>query len=138
MNLKQRMVALEKFNESSTNINEDVGSEEELRRGSVFLISMKAGGVGINLVAASTVFIVDPWWNAAVEDQCINRIHRIGQNAKLVRVRKFMVESTVEEKIVALQKRKKDMAGEVLNDGAGSKFSDSKPTLEDFKILFGR
>eukprot|EP00957_Ditylum_brightwellii_P180180 13724628-Ditylum_brightwellii.AAC.1 len=71
---------------------------------------MRAGGVGINLVAASTVFIVDPWWNSAVEDQCINRIHRIGQTADVVRVRKFVVSDSVEEKIVSLQRRKKDMA----------------------------
>ena len=77
------------------------------KRGSVFLVSMKAGGIGLNLVAASSVFIVDPWWNQAIEDQCINRIHRIGQQAKVVRVRKFIVTDSVEEKIVNLQGRKK-------------------------------
>ncbi|EED91410.1 predicted protein [Thalassiosira pseudonana CCMP1335] len=68
---------------------------------------MKAGGVGLNLVAASSVFILDPWWNASVEDQCVNRIHRIGQKAEVVRVRKFVVTDSVEEKIVSLQGKKK-------------------------------
>lgn len=107
---------------------------------SVFLASMKAGGVGINLVAASCVFIVDPWWNAAIEDQCINRIHRIGQMAKVVQVRKFVVEDSVEEKIVSLQRRKKDIANEILSDSAdrSGAFNGSKPTLDDFKLLFER
>ena len=69
-------------------------------------MSMKAGGVCINMVAASSVFIVDPWWNAAVEDQCVSRIHRIGQMADVVRVRKFVVKGSVEEEIVLLQAEK--------------------------------
>ena len=132
MTLKERMNVLDKFNHCQ------VHHEENNKRGSVFLASMKVGGVGINLVAASTVFIVDPWWNAAIEDQCINRIHRIGQNASVVRVRKFIVQDSVEEKIVFLQKRKKDMASEILSGKEdGGAFTDSKPSIEDFKILFG-
>lgn len=73
-----------------------------------------------------------------MEDQCVSRIHRIGQSAKVVRVRKFVVNESVEERIVLLQRRKKDMACKVLsdvnNDGA---LPSSTPTLEDFKILFG-
>lgn len=77
--------------------------------------------------------------NAATEDQCINRIHRIGQTAEIVRVRKFVVQDSVEEKIVAMQKRKKDMAGEVLGSSRmGGIISVFKPTLDDFKILLGR
>merc|ERR1712238_184374 len=87
----------------------------EVHRGSVFLVSMKAGGCGLNLVAASSVFIADPWWNAAIEDQCISRIHRIGQKAEQVRVRKFVVSDSVEEKIVALQNTKKGMASAILD-----------------------
>jgi DNA repair protein RAD5 len=109
--------------------------------GSVLLVSMKAGGVGLNLVAASTVFIADPWWNAAVEDQCINRVHRIGQTADKVRVRKFYVFNSVEERIVKLQGRKNAMSREVLCDdedktGDGPKGAGMRPTLDDFKILF--
>ncbi len=104
----------------------------------VFLISMKAGGVGINLVAASTVFIVDPWWNAAVEDQCIHLIHRIGQRAKVVRVRKFVTENTVEEKIVQLQQTKKQMASGILDINSSKSSSiQAQPTLSDFKNIFG-
>ena len=98
---------------------------------------MKAGGVGINMTAASSVFIADPWYNAAVEDQCVSRIHRIGQQAEIVRVRKFVVKDSVEERIVLLQRRKKDMACEVLSDvNADGVLSNSAPTLDDFKLLF--
>ena len=140
MTLKERMDVLNNFqSEKETSPSFCSKRNSDICRGSVFLASMKAGGVGINLVAASSVFIVDPWWNAAIEDQCINRIHRIGQAAKIVRVRKFIVEDSVEEKITTLQKRKKDMASEILSSGEeGGAFTDSKPTLDDFKILFRR
>ena len=144
MRLKERVAALYQFTTSKAKgapvrRGEDPGSEE-IVRGSVFLASMKAGGVGINLVAASSVFIVDPWWNAAIEDQCINRIHRIGQKAPIVRVRRFVVADSVEEKIVRLQQKKKSMANDILDaDAEGSDpSSGSKPTLDDFKILLGR
>mmetsp|Transcript_40985 Transcript_40985/g.80203 ORF Transcript_40985/g.80203 Transcript_40985/m.80203 type:complete len:102 (-) Transcript_40985:52-357(-) len=98
---------------------------------------MRAGGVGLNLVSASAVFIADPWWNAAVEDQCISRIHRLGQTAKLVRVRKFIVEDSVEERIVQVQLRKKDVANDLLKDqGSVNEASGGSATLNDFKLLF--
>ena len=108
------------------------------KRGSVLLLSMKAGGVGLNLVQASSVFIIDPWWNSAIEDQCIMRCHRIGQTAKMVRVRKFVVQGSVEEHIISLQERKKSMVGQVLSDNTGETLENgNKVTLQDFKILFG-
>lgn len=74
-------------------------------------------------------------WNQAIEDQCINRVHRIGQQAKTVRVRKFVVADSVEEKIVSLQGMKKGMANTILElDGDNC----TKPSLDDFKLLFGR
>jgi len=101
------------------------------------LISMKAGGVGLNLVAASSVFIVDPWWNAAVEDQCVDRIHRIGQSAKKIYVRKFFVSNSIEERILELQKRKRDVAQAALRDkGTAGTDGISRPSMDDFKILF--
>lgn len=75
----------------------------------IFLISIKAGGVGLNLTEADYVFILDPWWNPAVEQQAIDRSHRIGQQ-KNVFIYKFISKDTVEEKIVALQNRKKSIA----------------------------
>ena len=87
----------------------------------------------------TSILFVQPWWNASVEDQCINRVHRIGQTADLVRVRKFIVEDTVEERIVELQRRKKDMASSVLSDvGKDGKLSNATPTLDDYKLIFGK
>ncbi len=75
----------------------------------LFLISLKAGGVGLNLTGADYVFMLDPWWNPAVEKQAINRAHRIGQD-KNVFVYKFITRDTVEEKILLLQQRKTTLA----------------------------
>ncbi|NUP06874.1 MAG: SWF/SNF helicase family protein [Polyangiaceae bacterium] len=75
----------------------------------VFLISLKAGGTGLNLVEADTVIHYDPWWNPAVEDQATDRAHRIGQT-KPVFVHRLIAKDTVEEKIVALQKKKAVLA----------------------------
>lgn len=81
--------------------------EDEKTR--VFLISIKAGGVGLNLTEADYVFILDPWWNPAVEQQAIDRTHRIGQT-KNVFIYKFITKDSVEEKILALQQRKLSVA----------------------------
>ena len=83
----------------------------------VFLISLKAGGVGLNLTAADTVIHYDPWWNPAVEAQATDRAHRIGQD-KPVFVYKLICAGTVEEKIQALQQRKADLAHAVLEGGS--------------------
>ena len=74
----------------------------------VFLISLKAGGVGLNLTGADTVIHFDPWWNPAVEDQATDRAHRIGQS-KIVTSYKLITRDTVEEKILALQNRKREI-----------------------------
>lgn len=79
----------------------------------VFLISIKAGGVGLNLTQADYVFILDPWWNPAVEQQAIDRTHRIGQDKKVF-IYKFISKDTVEEKILALQRRKKSLASSLI------------------------
>jgi hypothetical protein len=80
---------------------------------SVFLISLKAGGVGLNLTAADYVFLLDPWWNPAAEAQAIDRAHRIGQK-KTVFTYKFISKETVEEKILSLQQRKLDLANDLV------------------------
>ncbi|MBJ6107391.1 DEAD/DEAH box helicase family protein [Hymenobacter sp. BT523] len=83
---------------------------EDLR---IFLISLKAGGVGLNLTAADYVFILDPWWNPAVEAQAVDRAHRIGQQ-RPVFTYKFISQGTVEEKILALQRRKLALVSELI------------------------
>jgi SNF2 family DNA or RNA helicase len=82
---------------------------------SVFLISLKAGGVGLNLVEADTVIHYDPWWNPAVENQATDRAYRIGQD-KAVFVYKLIVENTIEEKIIELQERKKTLQAGIYKD----------------------
>ena len=80
----------------------------------VFLISLKAGGVGLNLTAADYVFILDPWWNPAVENQAIDRSHRIGQK-RTVFYYKFITKDSIEEKIVALQRRKAKLSDDIIS-----------------------
>jgi len=80
----------------------------------IFLISLKAGGVGLNLTSADYVFILDPWWNPAVENQAIDRSHRIGQT-KTVFYYKFITEDTIEEKILDLQKRKAKLSDDIIS-----------------------
>ena len=79
----------------------------------VFLISLKAGGTGLNLTGADTVIHFDPWWNPAVEDQATGRAHRIGQT-NLVTSYKLIARGSVEEKIVQLQERKKELIASTL------------------------
>lgn len=81
----------------------------------VFLISLKAGGVGLNLTAAEYVFILDPWWNPAVERQAVDRSHRIGQQ-KTVFSYKFITKDTIEEKILRLQERKAQLSDDVMSN----------------------
>ena len=98
----------------------------------LFLISLRAGGFGLNLTAADYVFIVDPWWNPAVELQAIDRSHRIGQSKTVVTYR-LISKGTVEEKVMGLQKKKRRIAGSVLS---GSKDMLSRLSPRDLEILF--
>ncbi|MGI9274581.1 MAG: SNF2-related protein [Endozoicomonas sp.] len=99
----------------------------------VFLISLKAGGTGLNLTAADTVIHYDPWWNPAVEDQASDRAHRIGQN-KPVFVYKLVTEGTVEEKIQELKEKKKNIATSLYGGNTGKK--KQSITVEDLGVLF--
>jgi SNF2 family DNA or RNA helicase len=99
----------------------------------LMLISLKAGGVGLNLTAADTVIHYDPWWNPAVENQATDRAHRIGQD-KPVFVYKLICVDTVEDKILALQKRKAELAAAILDGGSSTKLSFDSATVE---MLFG-
>jgi SNF2 family DNA or RNA helicase len=99
--------------------------------GAVFLISLKAGGFGLNLTAASYVVLFDPWWNPAVENQAIDRSHRIGQTRNVIAYR-LLIKDSIEEKIRQLQKQKSALAEDVLGE---EKFSQSL-TLDDLRFLF--
>lgn len=96
---EDRIKLVEKFNSDQT---------------SVFLISLKAGGVGLNLTSASTVIHLDPWWNPQVESQATDRAHRIGQK-QVVQVNKLITKGTIEEKIYMLQQEKKQLTDDILS-----------------------
>jgi SNF2 family DNA or RNA helicase len=96
----------------------------------VFLISLKAGGTGLNLVGADSVIHYDPWWNTAAEDQASDRAHRIGQK-NVVTVYKLVVKGTIEEKIVALQQQKAKLASDILGgESIGSASLSREDLLE--------
>jgi len=97
-----------------------------------FLISLKAGGVGLNLTAADYVFILDPWWNPAVESQAIDRAHRIGQDKKVFAYR-FVSSESIEERIADLQESKRKLADSIV---AGSDSLLRDMTREDLEYLF--
>ncbi|KAM6419642.1 transcription termination factor 2 [Pluvialis apricaria] len=120
VNPKQRMDVVEEFN------NNPNGPQ-------VLLISLLAGGIGLNLTGGNHLFLLDMHWNPALEDQACDRIYRVGQQKDVV-IHRFVCEGTVEEKIVQLQTRKKVLAQQVLS-GRGETFN--KLTLADLKTLFG-
>ena len=111
------------------------GEVEEFTRNSsknVFLISLKAGGTGLNLVSADNVIIFDPWWNPSVEAQAIDRAHRIGQT-QTVNVYRLLTKGTIEERIVKLQEKKKFLFDNLVGE---TKDMFEKLTWEDVKALF--
>ena len=97
----------------------------------MFLVSLKAGGVGLNLTAADIVIHYDPWWNLAAQNQATDRAHRIGQT-KPVTVMRLIAQGTVEEKIVHLQEAKRDLAETVLG---GEAVGSTRLTREDILAL---
>ncbi|MEM9556963.1 MAG: DEAD/DEAH box helicase [Acidobacteriota bacterium] len=99
----------------------------------LFLISLKAGGVGLNLTAASYVFLLDPWWNPAIESQAIDRAHRIGQQAPVTAYR-LVARDTVEEKILELQERKRELADAIV---ARDESLLRALTIDDLELLLG-
>ena len=101
----------------------------------VFLISLKAGGTGINLTGADMVIHFDPWWNPAVEAQATDRAHRIGQK-KTVEVIKLIARGTIEEKIFKLQQKKKEVTDSVINDETGAELFLSQMSQNDIEDLF--
>jgi SNF2 family DNA or RNA helicase len=99
--------------------------------GDVFLISLKAGGTGLNLTAADYVIHMDPWWNPAVEDQASDRAHRIGQQ-RPVTIYRLVAQGTIEEKIVDLHHQKRDLASSLLE---GTDMSGKISTDELLRLI---
>jgi SNF2 family DNA or RNA helicase len=97
----------------------------------IFLISLKAGGVGLNLTSADYVFIIDPWWNPAAENQAISRAHRIGQDKKVF-VYRFITEDSIEEKIQTLKAKKSALVEKFI----GSNNPINAITEEEIMSLF--
>ena len=101
----------------------------------IFLISLKAGGTGLNLTSADIVIHYDPWWNPAVEDQASDRAHRIGQK-KTVEVIRLIAKGTIEEKIHKIQEKKKEIINDVLEENAGEEILLSNMGEKDIEELF--
>jgi len=105
-----------------------------MRQGRVLLISLKAGGVGLNLTVASRLYLLDLWWNPAVEEQAIQRVHRIGQKSE-VHVYKFVVSNSIDTDLLSLQGAKSRLLEDALESG-GSGQTASKLSMDDIKRLF--
>lgn len=101
----------------------------------VLLISLRTGGMGLNLTAASHVFIMEPSWNPSVESQAVDRAHRFGQS-RPVRVVRFIMKNTIEERVVELQKKKRELAATLLRDAATSAAGATRLTRAELKQLF--
>lgn len=119
LQMQERQKLLDKF------------SEKKSDKITILLISLKAGGVGLNLTTASRAFMMDPWWSPSVEDQAIDRIHRIGQNES-VKVIRFIIENSIETKMLKIQERKKQI-GEAV---AAEEEERRKRRIEEIQILF--
>ena len=130
--IKKRGIAYSKLT-GSTRKRDQVIERFRSGQADVFLISLKAGGTGLNLTEADTVILYDPWWNPAVETQAADRAHRIGQN-KPVFVYKLITEGTVEEKILAMQAKKQALADGIYAGSGGE--ADTGFDAEDLTELF--
>ncbi|KAG0668444.1 DNA helicase rad5 [Maudiozyma exigua] len=119
LSLKDRNSVLKEFQEKSPGIQK------------ILLLSLKAGGVGLNLTCASYAFVMDPWWSPSMEDQAIDRIHRIGQENN-VKVTRFIIENSIEEKMLRIQERKRTI-GEAMDADEDER---RKRRIEEIKMLF--
>ncbi|KAG0707588.1 SNF2 family N-terminal domain-containing protein [Suillus ampliporus] len=122
MDIKKRNAAISEFKQNE-------------RKPKILIVSLKAGGVGLNLTSANHVFMMDCWWNAATENQAIDRVHRIGQE-KTVYVKHFIVDHTIEGRILQIQKRKTAIVKEAFR--GSDKLGKADPeSLENLKVIFG-
>ena len=115
-------------NEERIRLVEEFNNNENVK---VFLISLKAGGTGLNLVGADTVIHLDPWWNVSAQNQATDRAHRIGQK-KTVNVIKLICADSIEQKVLELQNRKKDLVDHVITQ-SGERIV--KLDIEDLQYL---
>jgi SNF2-related domain/Bacterial SNF2 helicase associated/Helicase conserved C-terminal domain/SWIM zinc finger len=131
-NLEKNNIPYEYLDGQTTDRADRVNHFQSDQNCRVFLMSLKAGGVGINLTEADYVYLVDPWWNPAVEQQAIDRTHRIGQKKNVFAYR-MICKDTIEEKILLLQAKKKDIANDLISTEAGF---IKKLTRDDIVELF--
>ena len=117
----------------STRNRGDVIEKFKSGKASVFLISLKAGGFGLNLTEADYVILLDPWWNPATEAQAVDRTHRIGQTEQVM-VYRLVARDTIEEKVMALKANKAELVGSVLD---GGEFSSASLTAADIRGILG-
>jgi SNF2 family DNA or RNA helicase len=101
----------------------------------VLLVSLKSGSVGLNLTSASRVIMLDMWWNPAIEEQAIDRVHRIGQTKRVV-VHKLTIKNSVDEQIGRLQAKKREAASGALGDGIIRRKGQTANTLSLEDVLF--
>lgn len=119
LNLKERSTILDRF------------QQKDPSKQKILLLSLKAGGVGLNLTCASYAFMMDPWWSPSMEDQAVDRIHRIGQKNS-VQVTRFIIEDSIEEKMLRIQERKRTI-GEAMDADEDER---RKRRIEEIKMLF--
>ena len=129
--LKTNNYDYSKLTGQTKNRKEIINEFQNNKNKHIFLISLKAGGVGLNLTSADYVFILDPWWNPAAENQAISRAHRIGQDKKVF-VYRFITSNTIEEKIVNMQNKKSDLANKFVNSNNPFKELSAKSIDELF------
>lgn len=130
--LEEEGILFEYLDGKTQNREQKVNNFQNNDKIRVFLISLKAGGTGLNLTEADYVYLIDPWWNPAVESQAIDRCYRIGQDKKVMAYR-MICKNTIEEKIVQLQDKKKTVAADVIRvDKEKKSFNKS-----DVEMLFG-
>ena len=126
--LEQKDIPFEYLSGKTTNREKRVQSFQQNENIRVFLISLKAGGTGLNLTEADYVYLVDPWWNPAVENQAIDRCYRIGQKKNVVAIR-LICPDTIEEKIMKLQETKKELVNDIIQTDTSLLKSLSKSDL---------
>jgi DNA repair protein RAD5 len=137
LNSEDDIEAAASFSNNNNNNNKNPAGQTPPSTPSILLISLRAGGVGLNLTAANHVFMMDPWWSFAVEAQAIDRVHRMGQ-LREVSVTRFVVKDSIETRMLRVQERKMNIAGSLglRVGGDGTEDDRKKDRIEELKLLF--